>query len=67
MYSTSNFQKNPDFYKSFEECSKKEQIVITNQKYNYKHRYFSAGDEEQFKLYRDMKNYNLCEKSIDLK
>ena len=70
MYSTSEFQKKQDFYKSKQECIEGEKksnvLMVTNERYNFKHRYFTAGDEEQFELYRDKKTYNICEKQIDL-
>ena len=65
---TSNFQKNPDFYSSVEECSasyrNKQQ---TNIRYrNFTQTHFTAGDEDQFQNYRCAINGNICNTSISL-
>lgn len=52
---TSQFQKKMDFYVSQKQCEEDEKVVInTNPKYkHFDQTYFTAGDPEQFQLYRN--------------
>ena len=53
MTTTDHFQKNPDFFLAKTE-EKREQ---SNPRYkNYTQTHFTAGDIEQFQLYRDRSN-----------
>ncbi len=66
MATTSQFQKNPDFYSSEEEC-RSIKDVNTNPRYPYfTQTHFTAGDEEQFETYRDPTNMSPCLQDIDL-
>lgn len=72
MTTTSHLQTKPDFYNSKHECDKKKKdIHTTNARYgkkNFKQTHFTAGDEEQFQLYRDNNsNVKSCIREISLK
>ena len=55
MTTTSEFQKVPDFFLQKEDVK----LVQTNPRYsNYCQTHFTAGDIEQFELYRDATNGN---------
>lgn len=60
MTTTDKFQQIPDFYSSFEECSKNKKLKLTsNPRYkHFKQTHFTAGDDEQFEEYRDKTNGN---------
>jgi hypothetical protein len=67
MTTTDKYQVYPDYYMTVEECKQKRREVQTNPRYsNFKQTHFTAGDEEQFAMYRDKTNGSLCMKSIDL-
>lgn len=57
---TSTFQQKPDFYISRDDCVKSYHNTIqTNKRYkNFNQTHFTAGDEEQFQLYRHDENNN---------
>lgn len=56
MTTTDQFQKLPTFYRSSEECNKYERPQ-TNPRYpNFNQFCFTAGDVEQFEMYRDPTN-----------
>lgn len=55
MTTTDHLQKIPTFYTSLKECDEQRNSrIITNQRYNYTHFCFTAGDIDQFETYRDM-------------
>lgn len=63
MTTTSHLQKIPDFFTSPDECVKAEkQHIQTNLRYkNFDQTHFTAGDIEQFQLYKDPTNGTLCQ------
>jgi len=67
MSTTIHLRKKPEYYNSIEECSSNERKrVNTNYRYkNFNQLYFTAGDVEQFYLYRDYTN-SICEKNVNL-
>lgn len=70
MTTTSHLQIRPDFYTNITECveaSKKQNKIIINPRYvNFNQDVFTAGDEEQFDMYRYPKNGSLSIPDIDL-
>ena len=58
MFTTSSFQKKPNYYYSLEECEKSyKDYKNTNPRYRYfQQTHFTAGDIEQFEKYRHSKN-----------
>lgn len=55
MTTTDHLQKIPTFYTSLKECdAQRNSRIVTNQRYNYTHFCFTAGDIDQFETYRDM-------------
>lgn len=60
---TSQFQVKPDFYLSVDEClASDKKIVNTNPRYKFFNQtHFTAGDTEQFHLYRDTTNGDITE------
>jgi len=67
MTTTSQFQINPDYYTSLEECKRKHKKVNTNPRYKeFTQTHFTAGDEDQFQNYRDMSNGQVCIPKIKL-
>jgi hypothetical protein len=69
MTTTENFQVEPDFYNSPEECLKGEKNKInTNPRYKFfRQTHFTAGDLDQFLRYKDSTNGNICLPKIDFK
>ena len=70
MTTTTDFQKEKDFYISKQECLEaKFNQSSTNPRYKtFLQSHFTAGDEEQFEQYRDSKNNNIfCPENISLK
>lgn len=67
MTTTENLQIKPDYYLTLDDCknSVKENIV-TNERYNYTHTHFTAGDIDQFEKYVDRTNPSKLCKKIDL-
>jgi hypothetical protein len=66
MTTTSHFQKNPDYYMNIEDC-KNRPTYNTNPRYKFfKQTIFTAGDEQQFEMYRDRSNGCICIENIDL-
>ena len=63
MTTTSHLQKIPDFFTSPDDCVKAEkQHIQTNSRYkNFDQTHFTAGDIEQFHLYKDPTNGTLCQ------
>ena len=69
MTTTIEFQSNPDFYTTQEECAEnlRKRPDATNPRYkNFTQTHFTAGDEEQFQTYRDTTNGNICKEDISL-
>lgn len=65
---TSQYQKNPDYFSTAEECTQAErQKVSTNPRYKFfKQTHFTAGDIDQFEQYRDATNGRVCIPDVDL-
>jgi hypothetical protein len=68
MTTTSQFQLKKDYYSTQQEClSAPREEEQTNPRYKYfSQTHFTAGDEEQFKQYRDDSNSNTCLPEISL-
>jgi hypothetical protein len=63
MTTTDSFQKVPDFFTSKQDVKP----VQTNPRYsNYNQTHFTAGDIEQFEMFRDRSNGSNPTKKIDL-
>ena len=69
MYTTFKFQIKPNYYKSEEECKESyKNIINTNPRYKfYNQTHFTAGDIEQFEMYRDKTNGHSHMHSVCLK
>jgi len=65
---TAHLHIRPDYYPSIEECAKaKYDRKRSNPRYKgFCQAHFTAGDEEQFQMWRDRQNGNLCPDPIDL-
>jgi hypothetical protein len=64
MMTTAEFQSQPNYYRTSEE-SRRRRREQTNPKYeHFTQSMFHAGDEEQFYLFRDTTNGDLCSPSI---
>lgn len=68
MFTTSQFQIKPNYYCSQQECTDSyKNKHNTNQRYKFFNQtHFTAGDIEQFQLYRDPTNGNSCTPAISL-
>lgn len=63
---TSEFQKIPNYFFSEEDC-KETKKVNTNPRYPmFKQTHFTCGDENQFEMFRDATNNNICMENINL-
>ena len=67
MTTTDEFQKNPDYFSSVQECINKINYNTNSRYTNFKQTHFTVGDEEQFEIYRNYDNINLKQKEICLK
>lgn len=69
MTTTSHLQVRPDYYTNVTDCmaATRKNKIITNPRYsNFNQDVFTAGDEEQFEIYRYPKNGSLIIPDIDL-
>lgn len=66
MTTTSKFQQKADYYNNIRICEEsKRQKINTNIRYrHFTQTHFTAGDEQQFNMFRDESNGNLCNKEI---